>query len=100
MKSAITKYFLSPSIMVSRAKEGKYASLGYPCLADTTQPKEPQDGPWPPEGCHTAQCIGVGVSMMRVCPISGSDCGPGMYLKLNIDASAPADCCMCQPVDG
>lgn len=74
----------------------KLASRAWPCFDQNSVPKKPNDGPWEPDKCHKAQCIGIGIIMLRVCFIPGITCGPGMYLKQKAEPGSPTDCCKCE----
>uniref|UniRef100_A0A7M5WIN3 Cnidarian restricted protein n=1 Tax=Clytia hemisphaerica TaxID=252671 RepID=A0A7M5WIN3_9CNID len=65
-----------------------------PCLDEFQVSHKPQMGPWNPDDCHKAQCIGKGIILKRMCKTT-NPCPPGQYLKLS---SAP--CCVCMPVPG
>ena len=59
--------------MVIKARTERYIEILFKIF-------QPQMGPWPPEGCHLAQCIFIGIIMIRVCPIPGIACGAVSFI--------------------
>lgn len=72
------------------------STLAQPCLTQDLTPVTPQDGPWEPDNCNSALCIGIGIFMHRTCALTGSSCGEGKCLKLYSDSTL---CCSCENVE-